>query len=327
MTRLLPLAVLAVAGACARGSEQVSIDYRAFVEPGPTVTARPLGPARATGLTSAAIEDLPQRKVFLGSGQGAAAEARAAARANQEAAYAQAVQELRQLYRAEASSGQRRLREELLVKSEKDFEALYADIRGLFERHADRVGPKWTRLATVAGFPDPPVKSRRPPPAIDVVAAAEFKEAARLRDEINSLDAAYRRDIGSRFEELRQQFRARSSELAAAGILALDSADQRAEAEARQLADRLIKDLEESMVADFERLESVPGRAVAVKGPPYRSPQFPDPADPAWTESDRLLRQAELFARLKGYRLVAPGSRVRDVTEEFKEWKRRPAGR
>lgn len=318
---------LATSLGCAPRPERVSIDLSAV--PRPQVEAPPI---RSTviepgpGPVVAKLPDLPARNVFVGSGQELAERAVAEARKNQEAAYRQALEQLRAAYRAEATSEQNDLLSSRRRLFEARYKGVYEALRTLFEEHADKVGPLWTRLSVLRGFPVPPGKAR-PTAEATFFGRDENKEAEELKKQIAALDLEYRTEVGRRVEALRHEWRGIHTELEAGRIVALDAAEQRAIDDARKLVTDILKGLEQSMIKDVQRLPAIPGATVRIDGLSVRQPQFPDRQSVVWAERDRLKRRAGLFARVSGYRLVDAAPGVKDVTKEFLEWDARHTGR
>lgn len=312
---------------CTPRSEFVSIDLAAVPLSSKTASA-PL--VRVTdpgpGTVEARLPDLPARNVFVGSGKEIAERAVKVARKNQDEAYRQALAELRDAYRAEAAAHSNEVLSARRKAFESRFNEVYGALRLLFDEHAERVGPLWTRLAVLKGFPVGPGKVK---PSAEAVffGRDENKIAEHLKKEIAAADADYRTEVARRVEALRHEWRGIQTDLEAERIVALDEAEQRAMSDAQKLVTDILKGLEQSMIKDIQRLPAVPGSRVKVDALRVSEPKFPAASAVPWDERDRLQRRADLFARVSGYRLVKSGPGVRDVTKDFLEWDKKNTGR
>jgi hypothetical protein len=323
----LLLMVLVLGSGCAPRTEAVSVDVDRIPLEGTFRLIEPatLGSTPDFG-TSLSIPDVPARNVFLGSGAEQARAAVDAAKRNQERAYREALDLFRELKNKEASAEIDQEAEKLRLAYEDRFKAVYAELRILFDKHADQLGPLWTRLAVLNGFPEKRV-ARRPPPEADIVGRAEYKEAAEIRVKIADLNADYRQEVSKRLEALKQAFRADQTELAAKRIVRMDQAEAEAEAEAQRTISEMIKGLEDSLIQDIERLPAVKGTSVKVPGAAPPRVVLPMDDGPPWSERERIRRRAELFAKMNGYRLVPAAPGVRDATQEFMAWDSGKGGR
>ncbi len=306
---------------CAHAPERVSLDFAELTSKTPTKPVVASGPSGIQPFhDTIEVPAMPQRTVFLGTGERQAKLALEAAKANQKRAYEEALADFRRTFRAEARIAIRERGKELSAKYEALFDKAYSDLRKLFDAHADRVGPLWVKLSGLAGFPDKKRAKSVPPPESDFLARADYFEAEKLRSEIAQSDAEYRKEVDAKLEGLRQKWRAEKTDLEADRIRALDAAEQNAEAEAKRLSEEALKALEQSLIQDTEPLPAVPGARAAVSSPSMAPvPDFTHAAEP-WDEGSRLRQMAALFAEVKGYRLVAPGPGVRDATKEFENW-------
>lgn len=318
--------VLCLGAGCAPRLALVSIDRARIpleAEVFASATIRP--PAPVTKPSVATVPAIKARNVFVGSGSDFAKDAIEAAKRNQERAFKQALAELKSAYLAEARSGAQEKVLKLRLAYEQRFRDLYAALRVLFEAHAAKVGPLWTRVATIRGFPEKAGRVRTPPEA-DIVGRAEAKEAAEAKAKIEKLDAEYRTEVARKVEGLRQEWRSDLTELEAGRIVALDAAGIRAEADALKMVTEVLKGLEQSMIRDIERLPAVPGSKVNLKGAKVPNVDLPTDTGAKWSNHQRLTRKMDLFARLHGYRLVNAGPGVRDVTKEYLAWETRQVG-
>ena len=318
---------LGFGAACAPEPGLVSIDLSVVPVLNETTVSRQPQPGIAgVGSQEGAVPAISARTVLVGSGTGLAKDAIAAARRNQERAYRQALAELKDAFLAEARSNNQE--QALVARKEFDirFRSLYGELRVLFEAHAKFVGPLWTRLATIRGFPEKPGKQRLPPES-DFVGRAEAKEATAIRKTISDADLDYRTEVSRRVEGLRQEWRAVLTELEANRIVALDAAEVRAGEEAKKMVTEAMKNLEQSLIQDIERLPGVPGAKVTMERVEAPKVDIPEDPGPDWKDTDRMRQRAGLFARTKGYRLVQPGPGVRDVTKEFVAWQNKELGR
>jgi|GEM_PF-7020004 len=313
--------------ACAPKQSLVSIDLAAVPMQDVAIVVPLVRPSTSSlSGTEAIVPDMRARNVLVGSGERFAKDAIELARKNQERAFKQALSELKDAYLAEAKSGA--LEESLKLKLvyEGKFKGLYVSLRKLFDEHADKVGPLWTRLATLKGFPEKSGRTREPS-EVDFLGRAEAKEAVEIKKTISSADAEYRAEVARRVEELRQELRADSTILEAQRISALDAAEIKAKDEATRMVTEVLKGLEASLIKDIERLPAVSGVKIKLRGVTVPRVEMPVDTGSTWTERQRVTRRTELFARLNGYRLVKAGSGVRDVTKEFIVWDKGQAGR
>lgn len=326
--RLGTLLLLTLAGVvgCKTTPETVSIDLKRFAIQ-EAEFAKEANPGKSISIRATEVlPEVPKRNLLVGTGETEAKLALDAARQSQERAYKEALSDLTRAYRAAAASKGREETAKLLAEYRGKFDALYGKLREEFEHHAERVGPLWTRLATLAGFPDKGNPKRLPPPA-DFIDRKEAQEAIEIRKQIALLDADYRRRAAAQIEDMRQSFRLANSDLEAQKILQTEAATQAAEREAKRVASEVLKGLEASMINEIERLEAVPGVSVAIEGSAPIMPLQVSDGGARWTASQRLVARADLFARSKGYRLVAPGPGIRDVTQEFQVWENTWHGR
>lgn len=320
---------LTLAGAlgCSKAPVLVSIDLDqlARAEKNAQMPLRP-NPGAESLRASDTLPPAPKRSLLVGSGESEANLALKAAKENQERAYREALQDLTRSYKALAAAKGREANAQLLAKYRERFDALYDSLRADFEKHANDVGPLWNKLAYLSGFPDKGASKRLPPPA-NFIGRKEALEAIEVRKQIATLDAAYRKHVAAQIEDLRQQFRLENSNLQAQKILAEEAAKSNAEQEAKKIAETVLKGLEQSMIKEIEKLEALPGSSVTISSTAQLEPVPDYDTGPSWTASQRLLDRANLFARTKGYRLVAAGPGVRDVTSEFSTWQSRWNGR
>ena len=216
--------------------------------------------------------------------------------------------------------------EKLQVDYTVKFKNLYSELRSIFDEHADVVGPKWVRLATVAGFPNKLEPARKSPDPLNIVEVSYAKEAEILKVAIKKSDADYRRAVSEKIENLRQEFRKENSILMAQSILEEDAAKTEAEKKAREISIGALKDLETSMISEIERLDEVPARIVQIS----HSSQIESVPDSnqteSWSSKDRKRDRIDLFVKVNGYRLAKQAPGVRDVTQEFLKWDKSWAG-
>ena len=323
----LLVCVLGLGAACTPRSVPVSIDLNKI--PSSPVLIADASTVRAPGASvggGGSVPGVPARNVFLGSGERQAKLAVEAAKKNQERAYRETLQALSAAYRAEATSTSDAEVAKLRAQYEAKFREGYDGLRKLFDAHADEVGPLWTRLSVLNGFPEKKGTKRQPPES-DFLGRADFKEAAQIREKIAASDAAYRKEVSRRIEDLRQLFRADMTELTARRIQSLADADAKAESESKKMVTDIMKGLEQSLIQDVEKLHALPGAKVNIA--PIRVPTVSVPGDngPPQSDLERLQRRAGLFARLNGYRLVPAGKGVRDATQEFLTWDSHQGGR
>jgi len=314
--RHLPaLLALGLTVGCGNVPERVSVT---IPETAPAARPEPPPGNPVSISVKASLPEVRPRNAFIGSGEQEAKRAIETAKKNQERAFKEALAALRHTLLAQVESESRARETDLRAEYDARFTQLFADLRSTFEVHADKVGPKWIRLATIAGFPDEGKSRRRVRRGF--LEQRTDKEAEALRTEIAALDAAYRRTVSERVEGLRQELRLKASEGAAARIYALDEAERKAEAEANKATTEALKGLEASLIQTVQKLPGVPAETVAFTTPPFRTSPLPADPGPDWAKSDRLRRLAGLFARIKGYRLVGKGPGVRDATKEFFAW-------
>ncbi|MBS1713626.1 MAG: hypothetical protein JST30_04745 [Armatimonadetes bacterium] len=306
---------LGLSAGCGKAPEAV---YVTVPESVPVARPEPPPGNPVSVSVKASLPEVRPRNAFIGSGEEEAKRAIQTAKKNQERAFQEALASLRHTLLAQVEAESQARDNELRVEYDARFTQLFADLRATFEAHADKVGPKWVRLATIAGFPDDAKPRRRGRRGF--LEQRTDKEADALRSEIAALDAQYRRTVSERVEGLRQELRLKASEGAAARIYALDEAERQAEAEARKATTEALKGLEASLIQTVQRLPGVPGESVAFETRPFSSGPLPPDPGPEWAKSDRLKRLAGLFARIKGYRLVGKGPGVRDATKEFLAW-------
>ena len=252
-------------------------------------------------------------------------EALAALRKNRQDAFEAALRE----FQREAEAALRRQNVQFREELEREQAALWAsfldEVRPRFLAHAEQEGPLRTELAARAGMPDPgPVREREG--ANPFAGPRRQEQIQAIREEIAESEGAFR------------AFLTQSLETYLAALAASDAKRQQAEAEAAGRAQAqalsrtqaLLGDEAEPAVEVQRGTADLPARAGAQQAVPAGSARtWQGQSTPLPPESVPLRQaQARLFASERGYTLVPPGPGVRDVTEEFLEWrKERQSGR
>lgn len=311
---------------CAPKPQFVSIDLKSIDKQLPSVSGSITYPGTSTFSEKVVIEPLPARTVLVGSGQKETQAALTLAKQNQEKAYKQALAELRKSYRAAAKAESDLEETKIRNEFELKYQNLFLELRKEFVRHALAVGPRWTRLAMLAGFPDKG-KPKRLPPVADFIGRAEAAEADKLRLEIANSDQEYKSLVASKVEDLKQEFRISKTESEANRVARNYESDKKADDEAKKLMAKILDEMHESLIQDFESLPPVKGVVAQLGRQPAGYYKAPIDNGSPWTDEQRAKERALVFCKINGYVLKNPGPTVKDVTMEFQKWDQRLVGR
>ena len=207
-------------------------------------------------------------------------------------------------------------------RERKRYDDVNANIRLVFEQYAADRLPRVTRLAFLAGFPDPNPKSVPPETPLGNLSQKKFEEAKSLRTEIALLDESFEATVRALLDEIDNQNSMDRTDSRLKIELNADDLRRRAEIEAAEQVNRARQSLHLELAGGQTiRMPALAARTIT----PVRMPA-PDPApkvdsaldaNAAIWQQKMLAGQVRIWAALNRYD-VRPGGR--NATAEFIKW-------
>lgn len=318
-TKLLAPLLLIAAG-CTSEPPAVSVDLDAVaraLESQPASVTVPgesgYGPAADT------LEGSPEKRVLTGDAADVAQQSLADIKESQEEAFGQLKARLIRIYSGELAVQEEALREAMLERYRAGLDEDFLLLRSKFEDLALAVGPKWRRIAWLAGFPDPDPHSTRVPLPGDFITERRYEMAKELREEINALEEEFGLEAEEILEDARLGLRADIADLEMDIAMRRQEAEAEADLQAREAAIRAF-DAVDVRTLDLNRtLDAVQEAGIALPpAPPFPGLTLTEPARDDRLEQIRLREQAEVFAQINGWVLSDEGE---DKTGEFLLWR------
>gem|GEM_PF-4205154 len=205
-------------------------------------------------------------------------------------------------------------------------EAVFGTYRALFDAYAPAKGRIRLELANDVGFPDPDPDSLRAPDPEATDAWTAFQRAVDARKTLVTLDSMVDKTWAARLDAIDTRFAEAQAAIVRASAEREDAARKAAADEAQRLVQELDSDLGQAVKIDLGQavkidrvLEKAPAVAVKIAPTPRVAPSFPGPREPA-RPADSRRAQLEIWARVRGYRLV-PRGQGRNATQEFLQWR------
>lgn len=190
----------------------------------------------------------------------------------------------------------------------------------MLQEHARIIGPRWYRLSTLVGFPDPDPNSRRRAREGDFLAEQRLDEAKRLREEIKLLQADFDARTKSILDDLRDGLRVDEAVLADDIAAQIEAAKVEAARQAEEASIKAVKDIEGSALDLDDRVEAVPSKKTQTPSISGAPPQkWTNPAA-SLADRERLETLARIFAASHGWKLAAKPAGAADKTKEFNDW-------
>lgn len=313
---LIPL----LAGGCTPAKERVSIDLSSVeAEPGFLVPETVVSFLTIPGRTSR-LEDLPASRLYESLSSDVEAGIVEALEASRRAAFDRALESLRRqnegLIAAELQAAQESIRE----ADERDWTETSDELRVIFERFAPQEGRLRTRLLAM----DWARRVRGEVFGLEAQLREQLREVPRenavaWEKELEALKAEFQALIGPVMEAylVRHEGRKRVPEELTAELRA--SLDEEARAIAASVVETTYAEMADFDAALSESLEPVEGRSAAMASSPGGRRRL-EGLERGRPESAESL--AALFVERNHFELVEPGPGVRDVTEEFQEWRK-----
>ncbi len=207
-------------------------------------------------------------------------------------------------------------------RERKRYDDLNANIRLVFEQYAADRLPRVTRLAFLAGFPDPNPTSVPPEAPLGKVSQEKFDEAKALRGEITQLDESFEATVKALLDEIDNQNAMDRTDSRLKIELNADDLRRRAETEASEQVNRARQSLHLDLAGGQTiRMPAIPARTIT---PPRMPAPEPAPkvdsaldANAALWQKKMLEGQVRIWAAVNRYQ-VQPGGR--DATDEFIKW-------
>lgn len=289
----------------------------------PSPTPITVTPKQIGGLPQGKIDDLSAKSIMTDSSSEMSLFAEQTIRRSQEKMYQEIRLRLMEAYRAELTLTLDKKRQELEAEFAKDLDAVHAEMERRFNALADKLGPKWSKIAWLVGFPDPDPNSKRRARAGDFDAERRLILAAELRAEIKALNEAFTAERVAAFETVVDSYRADFDSLDQAENDALEASERKAESDARAAAIKNIRSFA-GMVFDTDKLVAeVKGAVVSSPGRTVPGKTLSSNSKTIWSVNDMMKDLALTYARSHGWRLAPAGPGVMDKTEDFCEWRKK----
>ncbi len=318
-----------VLGGCTKQSPSVFVDLQTVL----ASDSRPAAPAQVQGiapkpLTAPAMSMPPlSEEVILGESASSVKSADVLIRRNRIKAYRELEARLREVYVAEVQRAEQDQVDALAPAKTAAAEAARVKLRTIFEDYAVQRGPLVTRIALIAGFPDPDPHSRRPPVEDSPVVQKRLDEAKSLRAQIAELDTAYSATVASLLAGVDKESDADLTRIKAGMELARTQAEQKAKVDAAKQARSIESSIGPSLASEGDTVlpavpgRSIPGRSVATKA---LQPQV----SPVAISNDEVARMQQLqdelaiWLAINGYRQAESRKDAPDRTSVFIEWRK-----
>jgi hypothetical protein len=246
--------------------------------------------------------------------------------AEQAKAFAELQRRLRQFYDGEIKAFKLQQEKSIVGEEQIAYDATNAKIRPIFERWAAERAPIFSRLALLAGFPDPnrdSVSSDRP---LSAAAKRRETEAKQLRTDLKRIDAEFQ----AASKTLLASLLAKSASDLAALKLRIEEfastldrrAQEEAQAQIRQADSHLTFKLADPTPL---HLPEVAKKQVTIpaEAPLERAPEVPSIGSSELKAQRRRLLEQELkiWLALNRYTLVQTPNGHRNATTEFLKWR------
>lgn len=308
-------------GGCAGPGETVSVNLGAVLTRTKLAPeAKQVVPQPPTGMTAdvVAIDAIEPRSSVFNKDRVAAGRA---LEANRNLAVREFSRALSDRYVREIERDMSR-RISALDKTRRDaLETVRSELRSAFEIYSIERGALIAELFSIISFPDPNPRSIEPAIPVPPYIQRRLDHVAELRNRVKNLDNAYDEKAKGILASVQHKFDVDLTALAEESAVKRAEAFERADSEARQLAEAQQSQFGPAMLAAKVQLDAVPSRSVVVPGVPAEGPA-PAVSRKALTVAERrevLRAQVQVWARSNGYRLE---SGARDATGEFLQWRK-----
>lgn len=282
-------------------------------------SSTPVVPPSASAGSGLALDAMPEQRLALSENDERLKLTQASLDRIREAA----LRDYRTRLEAEAMATIRKWTTDELAKlgprRDEAIETVFGTYRPLFEEFAPVKGRVRLELANDVGFPDPDPDSLRAPDPEATEAWASFNRAVDARKTLVTLDSMAERAWSERLGAIDAEFSEAQAAIVREAAEREDAARKSAAAEAQRLVDQLDSDLGQAVKID-RVLEKMPPEVVRIPATAAVGPSLP-PASKPDPPTDTRRAQLEIWARVRGYRLV-PRGQGRDATEEFLNWRR-----
>jgi len=207
-------------------------------------------------------------------------------------------------------------------RERKRYNDVNANIRLVFEQYAADRLPRVTRLAFLAGFPDPNPKSVPPEAPLGNLSQKKFDEAKALRSEISLLDENFELTVKALLDEIDNQNAMDRTDSRLKIELNADDLRRRAETEAADQVNRARQSLHLEL-AGGQTIRMPPLAARTITPPVLPAPDPAPKVDSALDanagryQQELLAGQVRIWAALNRYEIR---SGARDATAEFIKW-------
>ena len=223
-------------------------------------------------------------------------------------------------YRATLKADIARQLEDLRASQAGEVKDELAEFQAALQRHADDVGWDRVSLAWRVGFPDPDPTSQIKPSPRNIFAQRNYPAVVALRSDISDKEAAFDK-IWKKRLVLSQAVR--DAETASLSTKLNNNLELEVSREAERLR-TLVREADVQIqgkpLPRLANLASQPAVQSTLPGATVSMPFLPPATlpDSGWTTKARL----GIFLAQNNYRLVSPGEKGTDATEEFKKWLR-----
>lgn len=322
------LAALAFGG-CTKQSPSVYVDLQVVqaseilpVAPQPVKENAPRL-LRTTGISLPPLAE----EVILGESAASVKAADQLVRQNRIKAYRDLEARLREVYIGDVARAEKDQMDLLEPARTEAAEAARTRLREIFEEYADQRGPLVTRIALIAGFPDPDPNSKRQPVSDSPLIQQRAEEAKQLRTQIADLEKTYNDTVTELLRNVDRESDIELTRIKASMELARNKAEQRAREDAAKQARSIEKSVGPSLAFEGDTVlpavagQNMPSKIIASKPlQPQVSPlSIPD------TEVIRMQRlqdELDIWLAINGYRQAESREKASDRTSEFIEWRK-----
>lgn len=248
-------------------------------------------------------------------------------RQNRRDAYAELQKHLQEVYLADVRRSEQEQLDALKPAKDEAEQKARDELRRIFDAYASDRSQRVTRLALIAGFPDPDPRSLRQPVSDAKVVRQRAAEARRLRSEIANLDADYETAIRRLLANLGQDLEAALTNIKVNVEDARVRAEERARKDAASQVRTLEANLGQSLVAKGDtRLPALPAKSFAASAQAgvIEQPKVQPDIEGKNLEArmKRLRSELTIWLAVNGYREASDAAHGQDRTTEFSQWRR-----
>lgn len=322
------LAALALGG-CTKQSPSVFVDLPVVLASDrPVALPQPVRGVAPRALKTEAITLRPlSQEVILGESAASVRAADQLVKQNRIKAYRDLEARLREVYIGDVARAEKDQLDLLEPAKNEAAEAARLRFREIFEEYADQRGPLVTRIALIAGFPDPDPNSRKQPVSDSPLVQERADEAKRLRAQIADLEKTYNATVTELLRNVDRESDIELTRIKANMEIARNKAEQRAREDAAKQARTIEKSMGPSLAAEGDTVlpavatqtlagRSLMGKSIEPKVAPVAIP------DTSAIRMQRLQDELDIWLAISGYRQAESRKNAPDRTSEFIEWRK-----